>query len=432
MVRRLRPSGSLANDRNEILRSDMREPTTMQKDYDVALSFAGEDRKYAEELAKLLERGSYTVFYDQFEMARLWGKDLYEYFTSVYRDRAQYCVMFISESYAQKTWTNHERRSAQARAIEESNEYILPVRLDDTELPGVLHTVGYLDLRSMPIVEIYQTLEEKLTDSKSQAPSTTSLTAQAVKSVSQEFVLLSIEDKKQYFIPFRDARWDSTSISLELLPETPKEIALLRSMRKSLQDQNVRNRRVIAFALEDDAAWVRPQEVVQTASDSQTVWRLVLVEDSKGQASSPFGEMAYNNISPDQVAEMRARRILLDERQFEETVDPVRGVSDRLLDTFISGSTFSGHENRLQVSGSPIPILYRSIEQSADRFLKFARLLSVLYLKLSYTVEDILQLDLDILDSRQLRVRFEGQRPNQYANRSPSVILVEGICQLNE
>lgn len=404
----------------------------MQKDYDVALSFAGEDREYAEELATLLKRGNYTVFYDQFEAARLWGKDLYEFFTSIYKDQAQFCVMFISESYALKTWTNHERRSAQARAIEESKEYILPVRLDDTEIPGVLHTVGYLDLRSMSIVEIYQALEEKLTDSESRSPSTAKLTTHAVESVSEEFVLLSTEDKKQYFIPFRDARWDSTSISLELLPETPEEIALLRSMRKSLQDQTVRSGRAVAFALENDAAWVRPQDVIQTASDSRTVWRVVLVDDSKERPTMPFGEMAYNNISSDQIAEMRARRILLDERQFEETIDPLRGVGDTLLDSVISGFTLSGHDNRLQVSGSPIPILYRFTEQTEERFLKFARLVSVLYLRLSYTVEDILQLDLDFLDSKQLQVKFVGHRPKQYVNDSPSVIRVEGICRLTE
>ena len=254
----------------------------------------------------------------------------------------------------------------------------------------------------------------------------------AVESVSQEFVLLSTENEKKYFIPFLDARWDASGLSLELLPDTPEATALLRSMRKGIQDQTVHRRNALAFALQDDAAWVYPRDVVQTTSGSRTVWRVELVEDSMRVPSIPFGEMAYNDISPDQIAEMRARRILLNEWVFQKTADPLRNVNDTLLDSFISGFALSGNENRLQVSGSPIPTLYRSTEESSERFLKFARLLSVLYLKLSYTVEDILQLDLDILDSRQLRVRFVGQRPNQYANKSPSMMRVEGICQLNE
>ena len=35
-------------------------------EYDVALSFAGEDRHHAEKLANLLKSGGYRVFYDNF------------------------------------------------------------------------------------------------------------------------------------------------------------------------------------------------------------------------------------------------------------------------------------------------------------------------------------------------------------------------------
>ena len=42
--------------------------------YDVALSFAGEDRLHAKELARLLKSGGYRVFYDDYEKPRLWGK----------------------------------------------------------------------------------------------------------------------------------------------------------------------------------------------------------------------------------------------------------------------------------------------------------------------------------------------------------------------
>ena len=50
----------------------------MSKKYDVALSFAGEDRQYAKELADLLDAGKYSVFYDEYELAKLWGENLYE------------------------------------------------------------------------------------------------------------------------------------------------------------------------------------------------------------------------------------------------------------------------------------------------------------------------------------------------------------------
>ena len=42
--------------------------------YDVALSFAGEDRLHAKELAQLLKSGGYRVFYDDYEKPRLSGE----------------------------------------------------------------------------------------------------------------------------------------------------------------------------------------------------------------------------------------------------------------------------------------------------------------------------------------------------------------------
>ncbi len=51
--------------------------------YDVALSFAGEDRKLAEALAKALQKNGIKVFYDEFEKSKLWGKDPYKYLNAV-------------------------------------------------------------------------------------------------------------------------------------------------------------------------------------------------------------------------------------------------------------------------------------------------------------------------------------------------------------
>lgn len=130
--------------------------------YDVALSFAGEDRSYSSQLAIFLMQHNVKVFYDAYEASNLWGKDLYEHLSWVYKDAARYCVMFISKDYANKAWTTHERKQAQARAFQERQEYILPLRIDDTSIPGLPDTIGYLDLRKKTIEEIGKLLLEKL------------------------------------------------------------------------------------------------------------------------------------------------------------------------------------------------------------------------------------------------------------------------------
>jgi hypothetical protein len=119
----------------------------MEYKYDVTLSFAGEDREYVDKVAAVLKDAGIKVFYDKFEEVDLWGKDLGVHFDFVYRKSAQYCVPFISKHYKEKVWTRHEIRTAIARAIESNDEYILPVRFDDTEIEGVRPTLGFIDLR---------------------------------------------------------------------------------------------------------------------------------------------------------------------------------------------------------------------------------------------------------------------------------------------
>lgn len=120
----------------------------MSRQYDIAISFAGEDRDVAHAIASKLTSEGVSVFYDEFEKADLWGKDLYEHLISVYKDKSKYCLMLLSENYSKKLWTTHERKAAQARAFRESKEYILPLRLDDAEVTGILETTGYLDYRN--------------------------------------------------------------------------------------------------------------------------------------------------------------------------------------------------------------------------------------------------------------------------------------------
>jgi len=131
-------------------------------EFDIALSFAGEDRQIAQKIAQSLKKSKIRVFYDEFEKANLWGKDLYEHLADVYSNRARYCVVLISSNYAKKNWTTHERKNAQARAFRENQEYILPIRLDDTEIPGIPETVGYIDLNKTSISEVVDLIKTKL------------------------------------------------------------------------------------------------------------------------------------------------------------------------------------------------------------------------------------------------------------------------------
>ena len=126
----------------------------IDRKYDVCLSFAGEDRAYVAKVASQLQSRGVRVFYDEYEKVSLWGKDLYEHLSDVYQNAARYCALFISKYYAERLWTNHERKSAQARAFKESDEYILPARFDDTVIPALRDTIGYVSLSDLSPKEL--------------------------------------------------------------------------------------------------------------------------------------------------------------------------------------------------------------------------------------------------------------------------------------
>lgn len=134
----------------------------MEELYEIALSFAGEDRAFAEQIATMLRRRRVKVFYDEFELAKLWGKDLYQYIVEVYSSKSKYCLVIISKSYVSKPWPNHELKAAQSKQLISDSEYILPIRLDDSKLPGLLDTVGYIDARKYSIEIIVESIMEKI------------------------------------------------------------------------------------------------------------------------------------------------------------------------------------------------------------------------------------------------------------------------------
>ena len=118
--------------------------------WDVALSFAGAQRGYVEQVARALRARGVRCFYDADEQIELWGKYLAEELPAIYGEQAAAVVVFISAEYAARDWTRLERRAALGRAVRERREYVLLARFDDTPLPGLLPDMVTVDLRGRP------------------------------------------------------------------------------------------------------------------------------------------------------------------------------------------------------------------------------------------------------------------------------------------
>lgn len=70
------------------------------KNYDFAISFAGEVRTIAAKLVDILEfKYSCSVFYDYNEQHRILGEDLSEYFEPIYKSDADYIIVLVDKNY---------------------------------------------------------------------------------------------------------------------------------------------------------------------------------------------------------------------------------------------------------------------------------------------------------------------------------------------
>ena len=130
--------------------------------WDVAVSFAGEDREVVERLKNLMNDAGYTVFYDFDVQHQLWGIDLRAKLADVYANDAQYMVVFLSEHYPEKNWTNFEFEIGKDARSKRTATYLLPVIIDEVHVVGLSSNVGHIDLRRCSVDQLALSLIEKI------------------------------------------------------------------------------------------------------------------------------------------------------------------------------------------------------------------------------------------------------------------------------
>jgi len=106
-------------------------PTAMKRqrkpdyEYDIALSYAGQERRVAQTLAEMLRAAGLSVFFDRHRIAHLWGKDDRE-FARIYGPASRFVAPIISKHYVAKDWPKYEFNCALREERNRSTESILP------------------------------------------------------------------------------------------------------------------------------------------------------------------------------------------------------------------------------------------------------------------------------------------------------------------
>jgi hypothetical protein len=125
----------------------------------VAFSFAGEQRHIVAPIANAVEErlGRGTVFYDEWFQHYIAGSDADIRLQRLYAEQAALVVVCISQRYGGKPWTVTEHRAVRSlqmqldqAADERERLRILPLRVDDGDVPGVTITTIVPDVRGKP------------------------------------------------------------------------------------------------------------------------------------------------------------------------------------------------------------------------------------------------------------------------------------------
>jgi len=132
-------------------------------EYDFAISFAGQNRDTADNLAKLLTEGDARVFYDLNFQAHLLGKDFQQEWKKICKI-SKYLIVIVSEYYPVREWTQFEFEVAKKEAQKRETEFILPLLIDSSEVVGLPYTTSHIDLRNRDIKDAAKTLLSKLHD----------------------------------------------------------------------------------------------------------------------------------------------------------------------------------------------------------------------------------------------------------------------------
>ena len=205
---------------------------------------------------------------------------------------------------------------------------------------------------------------------------------------------------------------DNSRVEVGIAPLSAEEEADLRALRPDQRPA----RRAVSFAHGNEGFLA---QVRLARSQSTAGRRLWIVELERVDTNRHLNQdMSVNNITADEIATMRARLLLLGEQPQPR---------ERSVESLVSGFVTSVGQDR--IDSSIFPKLWIDSAGDLIKFLRFARLSAVFWLKKTNTCQGILELCLGPVADQQLHVRFRGRRETNWPAKS-TTIAVEGDCEL--
>ena len=196
--------------------------------------------------------------------------------------------------------------------------------------------------------------------------------------------------------------------TLKTLAFKPSDDAFFRS----LQSSKFARTEAMPFAHQHTGGLAKVSHLKRCSEGTDVVWELTL----RVQPVNTGSDLAHGPFSSDEIATLRARLILLNEKP---------KMKDLLLQPYVEGLNAP-----VKVTGSALPLLWKDAKGDSSLFLRGARLWCVFHLISTNTCEHILDLTLGPIRDEKMHVRFRGQRRRTHSNVDPYVIELEGDCNL--
>lgn len=398
--------------------------------WDLFISHASEDKDdVARPLADRFIEVGLKVWYDEYTLTV--GDSLRRSIDKGLA-HARFGLVILSKHFFEKEWPQKELDGLFARE-DGSGKRILPVWHKVTKAQVVSFSPPLADRLGVPtskgidhvVKEILRAVKPESVASvltptpKARAVAKTKLVKEA-KSRSPSastWVMLS----SSYFQASCVQHTTDGDFIVDVMPSNGEEEADLESLRPTQFGPKTS----LPFAVRNDAHLVRVVKSEKQFVGQSTKWTLTLkVENGNFGANGMEATINENGKThtPDEIAQLRASRILLNDPPITPSGRSSFGFS--LVESAITGS---GHR---QVKDSIIRSVFDT-NKNRPNWKEFARLQAVYLLRATGTVEHILDLTIGTVRAGQVAITFRGRRASPYTNQKATIIEVSGKCRLD-
>ena len=398
--------------------------------WDLFISHASEDKdEVARPLAERFVEVGLKVWYDEYTLTV--GDSLRRSIDKGLA-KSRYGLVILSKHFFEKEWPQKELDGLVARE-DGSEKRILPVwhkvtraqvvsfsppladKLGVSTTKGIDHVVKEILRAVKP--EIVSSVSTLPTRAKSVAkPKPVKEATSRIKS-SATWVMIGTS----YFQASSVKHTTEGNFIVDVMPWNGEEEADLESLRPTQYGP----RTSLPFAVRNDAQLVRVVKSEKHFVGQSAKWTLTLkVENGNFGANGMEATINENGKThtPDEIAKLRAGRILLNDPPIPPSGRSSFGFS--LVESAITGS---GHR---QVKDSIIRSVFDTNKKHPN-WKEFARLQAVYLLRAIGTLGHILDLTIGAVRAGQVSITFRGRRASSYTNQQATIIEVSGKCHLD-